>query len=72
MSAFFVRGVPANLDASYKLTWSPLQFGPDEYFVLDSDLPIVEDDKEFLWRLTLTSLIGGFACRRGRPTRHSP
>ena len=49
MSAFFVRGAPANLDASYKLTWSPLQFGPDEYFVLDSDLPIVEDDKEFLW-----------------------
>lgn len=39
LSAFFLKGA-AGLDDSYKLTWSPLEFGGHKYFVLDSDLPI--------------------------------
>jgi YD repeat-containing protein len=44
LSKFYVQGA-GNLADGYRLTWSPIEFGGDKYFVLDSDLPINEDIK---------------------------
>ncbi len=52
ISAFFLRGA-AGLHESYKLTWTPLEFGAHKYFVLDSDLPIddhLSSPGDFVWK----------------------
>ena len=51
LSKFFVQGA-ANLRDGYRLTWSPIEFGGSKYFVLDDDLPIIEEIKkpgDFAW-----------------------
>ena len=50
VSVFYVQGA-AGLHEDYRLTWEPLEFGGDRYFVLDSPLPIFPADGGHVWKI---------------------